>query len=106
MLEIADLKFSTVGNTIKYEVYVKAKKAGVSDVFIAPSYDLWEDFENTSGYSIPVKGLDSSEGRVVYITSSGEKYHFSESCAGTGAYETTVSDAQIYEYGACGKCAK
>ena len=106
MLEIADLKFSTVGNKVKYEVYVKAKKAGVSDVFIAPSYDLWEDFENTPGYSIPVKSLDSSEGKVVYITSSGEKYHFSESCAGTGAYETTVSDAQIYEYGACGKCAK
>lgn len=106
MIEIADLKFSTVGNTVKYEVYVKAKKAGVSDVLIAPSYDLWDDFENTSGYSITVKGLDSSEGRVVYITSSGEKYHFSESCAGTGAYETTISDAQIYEYGACGKCAK
>lgn len=106
MLEIADLKFSTVGNTVKYEVYVKAKKAGVSEVFIAPSYDLWEDFENASGYSIPVKGLESSEGKVVYITSSGEKYHFSESCAGAGAYETTVSDAQIYEYGACGKCAK
>ncbi len=46
----------------------------------------------------------SHTGSVVYITPTGSKYHYSASCAGSNAIETTLEDARRY-YDPCHKCA-
>jgi len=48
--------------------------------------------------------LDSKQGKLVYYTPTGEKYHFSKSCAGDNAMETTLNDAEGF-LDPCGKCA-
>ena len=88
------------------KAYVTGKKTGDSEFFICTEYDLSTKGEDTEGFYLDVRKLDSSEGRIVYVTRSGEKYHFSESCAGDGASKTTYRDATVYEYEPCGKCAK
>lgn len=46
-----------------------------------------------------------SHSRTVYITPTGEKYHFSKSCAGKNAMERELDDVKdIYE--PCKKCAQ
>lgn len=87
------------------KAYVTGKKTGDSEFFICTEYDLATKGEDTEGYYLDIRKLDSSEGRIVYVTPSGEKYHFSESCAGDGATKTTYRDATVYEYEPCGKCA-
>ena len=87
------------------KAYVTGKKPGDSEFFICTEYDLATKGENVEGYYLNIRKLDSSEGRIVYVTPSGEKYHFSESCAGDGATKTTYRDATVYEYEPCGKCA-
>lgn len=105
MLEIIDVRSSTVGDILQIELTVKAKSSGVSEIIICSGYELYEDAENIKGYVLTVRGLDSTDGKVVYITSTGEKYHFSESCVASGI-KTTLNDALAYEYGPCSKCAK
>ena len=87
------------------KAYVTGKKTGESEFFICTEYDLVTKGDNAEGYYLDIRKLDSSEGRIVYVTRSGEKYHFSESCAGDGATKTTYRDAIVYEYEPCGKCA-
>lgn len=87
------------------KAYVTGKKPGDSEFFICTEYDLAIKGEDVEGYYLDVRKLDSSEGRIVYVTPSGEKFHFSESCAGDGATKTTYRDATVYEYEPCGKCA-
>ena len=87
------------------KAYVTGRKPGDSEFFICTEYDLATKGENAEGYYLDIRKLDSSEGRIVYVTPSGEKYHFSESCAGDGATKTIYRDATVYEYEPCGKCA-
>lgn len=87
------------------KAYVTGRKPGDSEFFICTEYDLVTKGENAEGYYLDIRKLDSSEGRIVYVTPSGEKYHFSVSCAGDGATKTTYRDATVYEYEPCGKCA-
>lgn len=87
------------------KAYVTGRKPGDSELFICTEYDLATKGENAEGYYLDIRKLDSSEGRIVYVTPSGEKYHFSESCAGDGATKTIYRDATVYEYEPCGKCA-
>lgn len=86
----------------------QGSEEGVSDGFI--SNDAENDAEldefqteGTQGASDAVV-LEPKDG-VVYITPSGEKYHFSRSCAGKNAIETTLDAVQgIRE--PCKKCVK
>lgn len=87
------------------KAYVTGKETGESEFFICTEYDLATTGEDAEGYYLDIRKLDSSEGRIVYVTRSGEKYHFSESCAGEEATKTTYRDATVYEYEPCGKCA-
>ncbi len=103
MLEIIDVTNSTSGNTLEIELVVSAKHPGVSEIVICSGYELYEDAENAMCYVLTVNGLDSSDGRIVYVTSTGEKYHFSASCVSSGI-KTTLSDALAYEYEPCSKC--
>lgn len=77
---------------------------GVSDGFI--SNEVESDHSQTEGTQSVSDSvvLEPKEG-VVYITPSGEKYHFSRSCAGKNAIETTLDAVQgIRE--PCKKCVK
>lgn len=103
MLEIIDVTSSTSGDILKIELTVKAKKSGLSEIIICSGHELFEDAENAECYVLTVNGLDSKDGRVVYVTSTGEKYHYSASCVSSGT-KTTLSDALAYEYEPCGKC--
>ena len=42
----------------------------------------------------------------VYITNTGEKYHYSASCAGSSAEKVERDDAIKMGYSPCGKCAR
>lgn len=79
---------------------------GTSEVFVVSTYEYIELGDECLGYSLTVRGLDKTDGKIVYVTPTGEKYHFSESCAGENAFATTLWDVRQYEYEPCGKCAK
>ena len=51
-----------------------------------------------------IVGMSASDGRVVYVTPTGERYHLSSECAGENYIATTLYDAQCYEYTPCQKC--
>lgn len=50
-----------------------------------------------------VEEVDNS--RTVYVNYSGDKYHFSKSCAGNSATETTLNQAKKTGKKPCSKCA-
>ena len=79
---------------------------GTSEVFVVSMYDYIELGDDCLGYSLTVRGLDQTDGRIVYVTPYGEKYHLSADCAGENAIATTMWDVRQYEYEPCGKCAK
>lgn len=105
MIEIITVKTQNNGSGLNFEIAAKAKKEGLSEIVICSCYEMIEDYENASYYVLTIQGLNSFDGRVVYVTSTGEKYHYSSSCAGS-SIKTTLSDALAYEYEPCGKCAK
>ena len=88
---------------IKYSV--KPKVPGFTEIGIFSLYDLVMQEEEAQGYYFPINKLSSSDGRIVYITPTGEKYHYSSSCAGDNAEKTTYYEADAYGYEPCGKCA-
>lgn len=92
------------GKTV-FKLYVTGKKQGYHDLIILTMYDLYTKGDAAMGYTISVNKLDNTDGRAVYVTPTGEKYHFSSSCAGENAVRTTYYDASAYEYDPCGKCA-
>ena len=93
------------GKTIvKYKLWNTAP--GRSEVLVVSGYELIDQGEDCSAYSLDVIGLDDKDGRIVYYTPTGEKYHFSSSCAGENAEGTTLWDAIQAGYEPCGKCAK
>lgn len=74
-------------------------------------YTLPKTNSSSSGSSSSdSSGSSSSSGVVrgstVYVTPSGEKYHYSASCAGKNARATTLSAAQASGKGPCSKCAR
>lgn len=79
---------------------------GTSEVFVVSMYEYMELGDECLGYSLTVRGLDQTDGRIVYVTPTGEKYHLSADCAGENAIATTLWDVRQYEYEPCGKCAK
>lgn len=104
--EITDISSNESGNETIVKAVVTAISPGTSDLYILSSYDLAnlpEDEWRGIGYSI--KGLDSTDGKIVFVTPTGEKYHFSADCAGENAIGTTLYDAVADEYEPCGRCA-
>ena len=93
------------GPTKELRIYVKGLEEGESTVIVATAYDYVTCGDEAECYSTTIHKLDSSKGRVVYVTSTGEKYHYSKSCAGSGAIATTYYDAIACGYEACKKCA-
>ena len=49
---------------------------------------------------------DTVASRTVYVTPSGKRYHYSKSCAGKNAKETTLDEAVAAGKTPCGTCAK
>ena len=93
--------------TTTFNMIVEARKPGISEFDIASAYEIVNaEDDEFSCISISVHGLDSKEGKIVYITPTGEKYHFSESCAGDNSITTTMLDVEALEMKPCGKCAK
>ena len=62
------------------------------------------DEDEVMGYPISINKLDASEGRVVFITPTGTKYHYDPDCAGENAMKTTYHDVAMLEYDSCGNC--
>ena len=103
MLNIIDISEELHGNNKEIILSIKAKKSGVSEILIASLYEIYEYYDEASCYTIVINGLDQNEGRVVYVASTGEKYHYSSNCISSGI-KTTLDDAVTLEYGPCGKC--
>lgn len=93
-------------NKTYFTYYVTGKKVCETQLYIGTTYDYLTLGDLADGYLLDVKKLDYFEGRVCYVTPSGDKYHFSELCAGENAIKTTYRDVVAYEYEPCGKCAK
>ena len=93
------------GSRTEIELYVTGKTSCETEMAICTTYDVETQGDEATGYLLDIRKLNSTEGRVVYVTSSGDKYHFRESCAGSYSTKTTYRDAKAYEYDPCGKCA-
>ena len=91
------------GKTI-ITAYVTANSECDTELFITTEYEA-ETSEEPYGYSIIIRKLDSSEGRVEYVTPTGTKYHNDADCAGENAIKTTCHDVAMLEYEPCGTCA-
>lgn len=100
-----DVVSNEASNETLITMHISAISEGVSEIIIIPAYDyVTKAEEDIRGYVLTVKGYGSKEGKIVYITSSGEKYHYSKKCAGDSAYGTTLAEAKAYEYSPCGNC--
>ena len=98
--------FEVNGKQTYFEYYVTGKKECNTQIAILTTYDYLTQGDDASGFILDVVKMDSSDGKVCYITPTGEKYHFSASCAGENATKTTYRDVIAYDFGPCGKCAK
>ena len=93
------------GETV-ISAYVTANSECNTELFITSEYEVEvSDGGLVNGYLIPIRKLDPSEGRVVYITPTGTKYHFDANCAGENAVRTLYHDVSMLEYEPCGTCA-
>lgn len=88
------------------KLYITGLAEGNIDILILVKDEYNKLGDNASCFPFPVKKLNSTEGRVVYYTPTGEKYHFSADCAGENARSTTLYDATSLEMDPCGRCAQ
>ncbi len=95
-----------VENKTRIEFYITGKSSCSTQIAIITNYDYLTKGDKAEGFVFDVEKLDSSEGKVCYVTPYGEKYHFKEKCAGKNAVRTTFRDAATCGYEPCGKCAK
>ena len=51
------------------------------------------------------KQIEEDNSSKVYLNHTGDKYHYSASCAGTSAYESTLNQAQKLMKEPCSNCA-
>lgn len=56
--------------------------------------------------SVIEKIVEQDNSPKVFLNREGDKYHYSESCAGNSAYESTLNAALKLRKEACSKCAK
>ena len=102
-IELTDKDVSDKSASFTYTI--KGKKSGSTSLLVASKYDIYnEDQEKYLGVEMRI--LDKTEGRTVYYTIEGERYHYKESCAGENARPTTLYDAESVGRTPCGTCAK
>lgn len=89
-----------------FKYYITGNETCTTQFVIFTYYDYLAEGENAPGFFFDISKLDSQNGRVVYVTATGERYHYSEKCAGENAIKTTFYDATAGGYTACRKCAK
>lgn len=104
--KLLDIDYQDVeGEDSGFDIYVTGKEVCNTELVIMTAYELAVKGEEAGGYILNIQKLDSTAGKIVYITPTGEKYHFSGKCAGENAIKTTYRDASAYEYEPCRKCA-
>lgn len=103
--ELLDVSYEEFGYDGIIKVYVQGRVACDTFFGFCTAYGYDKYGENTSFIRVEIKQLNETDGRVVYVTETGEKYHFSETCAGEYAIATTYLDATSAGYEPCGKCA-
>ena len=95
---------TAAGDWFRYRI--TGKQPGTFEVYVASYYDFHEEafFENeaANSASYSIQQLDSNNGRMVYVTPTGEKYHYSESCAGENAIAIPFYEVQYLD--PCGTC--
>ena len=89
----------------EFEICVTGKNPCETMLALWTAYDLEQLGEEAEAWVWDIRQLDSTEGRVVYVTATGEKYHYSSDCAGESATRTILRDAEALAYEACGTCA-
>ena len=94
-----------IGKT-RIEAYVTASGECNTDIWIGTNYEVLTKGDDAMWCNISVVKLNSEDGRVVYVTPTGDKYHYSSGCAGENAYATTYYDVSMLEMEPCGNCAK
>ena len=70
---------------------------------IASSYsipNIWDDGEDE------VSREEEKKSRTVYITPTGERYHFRSTCGGKNSFPIELDDAIDQGYTPCKKCAR
>ena len=97
IISMKEVSFKTKGDQTVFIFKLKAKKKGKTSLIVSSLNGKVSD-----KIQIEVKEKDTS--RTVYVTPYGQKYHFSKSCAGKNASETTLNDAKTYK-DPCKKCA-
>lgn len=88
-----------------FKAVVTGLVPGDSELWIMTSHDLETQGEEAAGYQLLIHKLDAENGRIVYITPTGKRYHESADCAGGNAIGTPYADAIALGYTACKKCA-
>ena len=102
--DIEELVFDYENGKTTIIVYVTALEKCNTELLITTEYELEKKGEEAHCYQFSIRKLDSSEGRVVYVTPTGEKYHYSADCAGENAIKTTYYDVEMLETKPCGRC--
>lgn len=109
-----EVKITPVSDGETY-VYIQSKDGKVKSEKIKVIVDIEDNEieEETTSESVSKETTTESiykepttekkSGKIVYITPSGEKYHYSKSCAGKNAMERDLDDVKG-AYGPCKKC--
>ena len=99
IISVYDVKITNEDEKTMVEFSVYANSAGSATLQLKAIDGLTESSE----MSFEVEEKDTSP--TVYTTPSGEKYHYSKSCAGKNAIEKTLNTAIAQGYDPCKKCA-
>ena len=105
-LSVEQNKIEDDGSNATMRLFVTGKTEGYTELFVVTKYDIAMYGDKAEGYILNFKKHNSSDGRIVYVTPTGQKYHFSASCAGENAIKTTLYDVTVLEYESCGNCAQ
>lgn len=94
-----EVKITPVSDGETY-VYIQSKDGTVKSEKIKVVVDIEEE---TTVANYEETTTEKKSGKTVYITPSGEKYHYSKSCAGKNAMERDFDDVKGV-YDPCKKC--
>lgn len=105
---VKSVNSDTRAKTTSIELYVTALIPCSTEFEIISVSDFIDHYEDENGIpciNVPILSLDYQRGKVVYISNTGEKYHFSSVCSGMNSIKITMHDALDYGYEPCRKCA-
>ena len=110
-------KWEKVGSTTKTSYTVKKLKSGTKYKFKVKAYKTVNKKKYYGSYSSVLSVTTTrkttstssskvvSNGKSVYRTPSGKRYHYDPDCGGKNSYKTTLSSAQSSGLTPCKKCA-